>query len=883
MSSTQNEYAQNYGLKDRISSLHIRQFKLSLLLVFLIFTGCASISNLFEKPQEGEEPSAVLIQQERDTLLTETIALLNINREQSPDQFRLQQQRFEQALQDYLETKGAQNEQVVTLQNEQRLIVIPVQSLYQDGTLTAAQLSGDPLEMQRTLSPVLNGEVLDFAQLSGSGNENLTLAVLFPDSLIVLTRTGVDSFQTDTYQFPREVVSIIKSRIQTGLMGRIPGIGSPGVVALTTALTDPVVFSMDTLWSLQQDTSSRGDRIENPANWISVVGQGLFRNPSHNVRAFLGLRDIANSPHYILLDNAGYLHLLTDSSDQLIWSSNQPAGKRLFTLPENHIGVTNDTSHSFNLFRYSGDSLSHLGVSQEFADPISALSNVEIGNTRGIGISFRTMDDEANPGSRIEFLPLEYLEWDSTKQYPHPSFPNYLANFKVFEQHTQEPDTLVPGSHLALSYNLFETLVSPPGSDKPALVSLSASDNNRVWTVRFRRNLRLPNGSLLTSEQIIQGWLNTFRIYGLNASNSWLWKDIAGIEAFMNGETEPPEGLQSINNTTIRVIFENPRPLFPEHLSHPVFRVYARLPDYNYPVGFGPYYITDMQIEDGQSIITANRNRYYYTSMPPLEQITLQDQQLNITDSLSVENNSGGIVFRKKDVSYFQQIPNYTVREFPVGELYFLALNPDTLISSQSVRTTILNALDREVTANIIDASFCAPQTDFFGLQAQQNSADVDSLAIDSLESLSIVFPANNMVAQQIAERLAARLTQIGIPHEVPQSVAIDNFSQLRSSGDYDILVDHFTPSFRGNIYNAMELLNRGYQLPSGFPADWEETLLQNTSDNSPVIQQLAQAGIFSPVLASRSFGILPVELRDVQLYKSNVLDLSTSWFPRRR
>ncbi len=187
------------------------------------------------------------------------------------------------------------------------------------------------------------------------------------------------------------------------------------------------------------------------------------------------------------------------------------------------------------------------------------------------------------------------------------------------------------------------------------------------------------------------------------------------------------------------------------------------------------------------------------------------------------------------------------------------------------------------MTANIIDASFCSPQTEFFGLQAQQNPADVDSVTLDSLESLSIAFPANNMVAQQIAERLAARLTQIGIPHNVPQAVADEQFPQLRASGDYGILVDRFTPSFREANYNAMELLNRGYQLPSEFPADWEESLLQGTPANSPVIQQFAQAGIFSPVLTSRSFGILPVELRDIQLYKNNVLDLSTSWFPRRR
>ncbi len=867
--------------------------KLRLLLVVIIgvtllISGCAAITDLLERVTSREEAERIeLVHQKEDALLAETNKLLELSPEDEPELYRRQRKQFEAALQEYLQAAQVSDDQLVLLNHSDRIIILPIQIVNRGVGESIIQYADSPIRLRQQIGPTFQGEVLDFIQLPDTARQELRLAVLFPDSLVFLSQPGIDSFRTSTYRFPRSDFSIIRSRVKRGVLGLKPVGQSDHLAAVTTSLTSPIIFNVSGPRLTRVPPSPTGNDITYPGNWISVVGQGLFRDPSQNVRAFFGIRDVPGSPHYILLNDTGIPHLLTEQANELVWSGEHALGTRVFPLSQNRVAVTTDSSHTFFTLRYAQDSLELLGQSSEFAHPISAIRQLSLGQSKGIGISICDSGTTPPARSRIEFHPMEDVRWTSVNRYPRLRLPGYQFRFTVLEQQSSPPDTLLPLFETSMHSNIFPTLVSSVGTgtpQSPALTAISPSHNYQVWTVRLRRDLRLPNGERMTAQNVVHSWLTTFQSYGGDSKYSWLWQDITGMPSFLQGTGASPEGLRLVNDFTIQIVLDTPRPQFREHLAHPCFRIYTSLPEYEYPVGFGPFYVTDMQATDGRWSITCQRNRYYYRGMPPLERLMVQTQRQYLPDSLAERRYAGAVIHRKQDVQYFRQMPEYSVQGVPKGQVKFLVLNTQkTPLADPAIRSQILGSLNRTVTANIVDAAVCSPRTGLFGLETHPTTDPMDSIDVSGIRPIDIAYPASDQVTRQIGERLAARLTQIGIPYRIPRAVPDEEFGRLRTSNTYDILVDSYLPEYHDENYNVMQLLQRGYPIPSSIDETQTGTLLNGDSADARSLKSIvADAGIFFPILTAKSYYVIPQQLEDVSVQNSGCLDVSGAWFPRK-
>jgi len=865
----------------------LRLMLLVIMSITLLVSGCASITNLWERVTAREAAERMeLVRQKEEALLTETNKLLAVSPEDEPELYRRQRQQFEAALQEYLQVTRVSDDQLVLLDHGDQIIILPIQIINQGIGEPAIQFSESPLRVRHQIGPTFRGEVLDFIQLPDTVNQELRLAVLFPDSLVFLSQPGIDSIRTSTYRFPRSDFSIIRYRESRGVLGLKPVEGSEHLAALTTSLTSPIIFDISEPRLSRITPSPTGNDITYPGNWISVVGQGLFRDPSQNVRAFLSIRNLPGSPHYILLNDVGIPHLLTKEGNQLTWSGEYRLGTRVFPVSQDLLAITTDSSHAFFSLRYTGDSLELAGKSRAFDDPISAIRQIAVGARTGIGISTCNSGAAGSPRSRIEFFPREDISWTSVNRYPQLQLPGYQHRFTLLEQQNAPPDTLVPLFGTSLYSNIFEPLISPvdTGSTRsPALIDITPSHNYQVWSLQLRRDLRLPNGETLTAQDVIQSWLTTFRAYGSDSRYAWLWQDITGMPSYLQGTAGSPEGLQLVNDFTVQIVFDSPRPRFYEHLAHPCFRIAVSLPDYAYRVGFGPFYVTAMQSDEEDWSITCQRNRYYYHGLPPLQQLMIRTQELYLPDSLADRRYAGAIIHRKQDVQYFRQVPEYSLQEFRGGTAKFLVLNTlNAPLADPTIRSHILRSLDRTVTANIVDAAVCSPRTELFGLETYPTAEPVDTLDVSGLRPVDIVYPASDQVARQIGERVAARLTQIGVPYQIPRAVPDEEFDELRASGNYDILVDSYLPEYTVSDYNVMQLLQRKYPIPASVDAAQLQNLPNgDASDDSALKNEIVKAGIFFPILTAKSYCVLPQPLREFSLIHRGRLDVSNAWFPR--
>lgn len=167
-------------------------------------------------------------------------------------------------------------------------------------------------------------------------------------------------------------------------------------------------------------------------------------------------------------------------------------------------------------------------------------------------------------------------------------------------------DTLLP-ANTQLAYSELDVLWAPIVSfDSDGEVkyiqakSITASDHERVWTIKFRPGWKFHNDELVTAQSYADGWNLT--AYGPNAySNSGQLSNIVGYDA-MNPKKGTPKakklsGVEVVDTYTLRVKLVKPDSQFPLELSQGQTGFYpmpkAGLKDpkafRTNPIGNGPY------------------------------------------------------------------------------------------------------------------------------------------------------------------------------------------------------------------------------------------------------------------------------------------------------
>lgn len=856
-----------------------------------LLTGCGSYVGPRETPSpEPEETRAELLASKEQVLLTETNKLLALSEQKNNPAYQAQRERFEAALRDYLQAARVSDQDLVLLRRKGTVIILPIEFIQRNYAPDELQLADAPTRLWKQFGPRLSGTILDVEVLPDtSASHRMTAAVLFKDSLQVLQETDGDSVRLRVYRFPDGAFSTIKPRSLTGILTvQSSSSGLDTLAVVTSVLEAPETFHWNDS-TITPIPAAAGTSLTSPDLWMPVAGQALYSIPSQNLKAFLSLRDLPGSPYYVLLDDTGYLHLLTKSGNNLVWSSQRAWGRTLYVLSNNMVAVTNTAESSFAGFRLDGKQLKYLGQSPDLGGTIRALSPAGPGAIPGIMAAIRR-DPADSPGySRLAFIPLDALHWNLNANVREPQFPRYdhsLLRFVI------PGDRLRGSAHLAfpdgVRANLFETLVrlDSTGTVRNWLLrSLTPDENYQEWTAVLRGDVRFPDGTVLTAQNVVDSWTNLWRHdEEAGGSSAWLWQDIRGADAFRRGEQREVTGLQAVDDSTLRIRLSRSLPFFRKHLAQPEFQIRRTDTSTPYPVGTGPFYITEIRQTDQMDEVLCERNPYYHEGMPPMQTLAFYLQSSASADSLSDKTSTGGIIRRKRDLQYFRNIATLDERPFPTRALYFLALNPGIPpLDEAGVRNRVVTALDRGVTAEIIDDAECSPLSSFFTPQTEQTLRTPEKGREGPERPLKITYFEPDPIARQIAERLAARFTQLGIAHQLRSTLSPQEFNRIRSTGEYDILVDFYTPHFSHTSYDLIQLLERGYAIPPNLSPQLHHMITSaDWSEGAAIENTLINEGIIYPILAAQSYCVLPANLREARLSGARGVDFSRAWFPRR-
>jgi len=326
------------------------------------------------------------------------------------------------------------------------------------------------------------------------------------------------------------------------------------------------------------------------------------------------------------------------------------------------------------------------------------------------------------------------------------------------------------------------------------------------------------------------------------------------------------------------------RPHFLAQLTDPIFSIYKTDNNTGVPVGTDAFQVTGINADSTAVLINAQRNPYFHGGYPGINKIEHTLQTTNLADSLASKSYAGTITRRRADLDYFNKLKRTRRYRFPEPVIYFLAINPmQPPLNNKPLREAVATALDRSVTANIITEAYCEPIGSFISDQSISAGLQNDTTQFDLAQPLRIAFRAQDLVARQIAERLAARLSQKRIAHQSPEALSETRIQLLRESNRYDILIDSYVPEFNYEGYNLMQLVSRNYTIPESVKGMVSDAIGSGGSSAAFTAEKtLITEGILYPILGTANFAILPPIIRDVNIDNSTELQLQNAWIPFR-
>jgi MarR-like DNA-binding transcriptional regulator SgrR of sgrS sRNA len=516
--------------------------------------------------------------------------------------------------------------------------------------------------------------------------------------------------------------------------------------------------------------------------------------------------------------------------------------------------------------------------------------SVSLKEKDGLLVSLVSWIDDEQPISRLHFFPRETIAWNPQADFAEPQFPDYDA-FVTFLQSTAR-ESIRPDWHHPyppfIWFNVFENLCvqGDDGKFKNVLASQIRPDSTRrVWEISLRKDIHFADGSLLMAKDIRASWERTWRACKENhCSSQWLWRSILGANDFAEGKSPNVAGLQIIDDYTFKVVLNESRPNFGDHLVQACFSIVKQESEKKSLIGTGAFKPVARHTDPGVSI-TFERNPYYHGGQALLQELRLASYKSDVVEVFPNYRAAIATIRQKNDVEYFQQIEANEVRPLPAPTIYFLAINPSVrALSDVARRRCVASALDREVLATIIDNAECAVKTDFFVNIDKDDTTSQTSASLKFNRALNIAFLARDEVARAISERLAVRLAHLKIPHHSPKAMPLASFEQLRRRGKYEVLIDSYTPSFDSPLCNLAQLVNRGYVVDSMTVSAVENALASRTEEYPAVLEErlIAEAVLF-PVVSAQDYVITPSELMETRLIGPKHIDFSRAWLPRKR
>ncbi len=237
--------------------------------------------------------------------------------------------------------------------------------------------------------------------------------------------------------------------------------------------------------------------------------------------------------------------------------------------------------------------------------------------------------------------------------------------------------------------------------------SWEISDDALSFTFHLRDDVVWHDGEAFTADDVVF----TLTI-AVHPDNTTFWgnslQDLAGLQAFVDGEAESIAGLEALDDHTVRITVNQPAVtlldtlsyvgILPEHILGDV--AYADLSGNKFftesPIGTGPFKVAEANLDQ---LIRFERNEAYFRGAPHIEGINMFFPDGSTipagleTGDIDMTSNVGA-----DDLPRFLDNPNFQIFWQPSN--VFCNVSANTTRIPKKVRQAISYAIDRQTITN---------------------------------------------------------------------------------------------------------------------------------------------------------------------------------------
>lgn len=293
------------------------------------------------------------------------------------------------------------------------------------------------------------------------------------------------------------------------------------------------------------------------------------------------------------------------------------------------------------------------------------------------------------------------------------SRPNILR-YALINTPTQfDPATVQDGDTIDLIQNIFEGLTTWGEDNKPVpnlAEKWDISADGRTYTFHLKHGVKFHNGREMTAEDVAFS-INRAVSPAINSETAGNYlNDIVGYQEAHSGKTPGMSGVKVVDDYTITITTDKPRPYFLGKLTYPTSFVVAKeavkegqaINDIKQMVGTGPFKATEYVSDQ---IFKLSAFADYHNGAPQIEGI----ERPIYKDAISRFNafNRGEIDFlaiQRQDVKAVLQDPKLKdqLQFFPRPSIYYVGLNQGVVapFKDKRVRQAFAMAIDRDLIVN---------------------------------------------------------------------------------------------------------------------------------------------------------------------------------------
>lgn len=161
----------------------------------------------------------------------------------------------------------------------------------------------------------------------------------------------------------------------------------------------------------------------------------------------------------------------------------------------------------------------------------------------------------------------------------------------------------------------------------PDLVESWTVREGTIFTFKLRENARFHDGRPVTAQDVIYSWERAVASETQSDTVMTYLGDIQGVAEMNAGNADHISGLRAIDDHTLEVIIDEPKPYFLAKLTYPTAFIVDRAnvesgPDwYKHPNGTGPYKLIEWT---ARTEMVYERNEDFYLGAPAIRYVVIQ-------------------------------------------------------------------------------------------------------------------------------------------------------------------------------------------------------------------------------------------------------------------